>query len=138
MGHRCTYGEELFKVYVGKVNSDQTEGRGGMRDHSVWATPEAAYAAIKGEGVMGVGDGDVHVRGYWTCDADDTGEKCDAILVRDFKIYDGYAARNKGRPVVGTTDYGTDGWRPDYSPLMKDPEYKEFLRLRRKFSPLDT
>jgi hypothetical protein len=128
MAHRCTYGIRSFEVFVGKVNSDQTEGRGPMRDHSLWDNANDAYEAIRGQGVMGVGDGDVAHRVYYTCDADDTGEVCHKVLVTEDTIYDGWAARGGNRK-----GFGPDGWRPDYSPLLNDPDYKTYLRLKERF-----
>lgn len=114
MAHRHEYGKDLLEVFVGLVNSDQTEGRGGMRDHSVWQTMEAAFEAIKGEGVMGYGNGDVQRRTYSVCGADN----CKAILIFKEDIYKGYG----------------DKWLATrYNPLLKDPDYKTYLRLKEKF-----
>jgi hypothetical protein len=128
MGHRCTHGEEILRVYVGMVNADSTEGKGPMREHSFWTTPDSALKAIKGQGVMGVGDGDITMHTYFKCDAAEPGETCDHILIAKVQVYDGYAAR--GGNMKG---FCPDGWRPDLSPLNNDPEYKDYLRLKKKF-----
>lgn len=125
MMHRCEKGLALLETYVGRVNSDQTEGRGPYVDHSIWTTSEAAHNAIKGQGVMGVGDGDVYLRTFWAC-----AKSCGKILVTDVQIYDGYSARGGRRK-----GFGPDGWRPDMSPLYNDPEYKQYIELKKKFEP---
>jgi hypothetical protein len=129
MAHRCTYGDILLEVFVGQINSDQTEGRGRMIDHSHYDNAQDAHKSIKNEGVMGVGDGDVVRRVFYTCDADNTGDKCSQILVTNDKIYSGYAARG-GSPSGG---FDKDGWLPKFSPLANDPDYKTWLRLNEKF-----
>jgi hypothetical protein len=47
------------QVYLCFRNSDQIEGRGPMVEFDSAATLEEAKAKVKGQGVMGYGDGDV-------------------------------------------------------------------------------
>lgn len=132
MAHRCTYGEVIFSVFASMVNSDQTEGRGSMRAISFWDDANSAYEVVRGEGVMGVGDGDVYTYTFWACDADGTGETCHRILRRKNAVYDGAVARGGKR-----LGFGPDGWIPDYSPLLNDPDYKTYLKLKEKFEPFN-
>jgi hypothetical protein len=113
MRNKCrhTFGNLLLSTFVGQVNSDQTEGRGVMKDHSSWSTVEAAKEAITGEGVMGVGDGDVVMRDFYECGQDD----CKAIVVDGRKVYDGWHKK----------------WDTRFDPRNKDPQYKEYIRLRK-------
>lgn len=107
----------VFSLFVAQINSDQTEGKGGMKDYKYFFDHVAAYNSIKGEGVMGHGDGDVALRQWKEC-------FCGEVFVYDEVVYRG---TTYGRTTV-------DGWRPDLSPLLSDPEYKEYMRLHKKFN----
>src|SRR5580693_2971224 len=58
---RGSEGEEMKKIpaYEALVNSDLTEGRGPMRHVAYFTNRHDAERAVKGMGVMGVGDGEV-------------------------------------------------------------------------------
>lgn len=127
--HEHDLGELISQFFVAQRNKDQTEGRGGMIDVATYQDHKEAYNRIKGEGVMGCGDGDVVSRAYYRC------ETCPEIVKVDERIYigDEYTKKNilgKG----GYSDYMPDGWHAEYSEMANDPEYMEYLRLRRKFS----
>ena len=129
MAHVHIYGEELTHFFVAQHNSDQTEGRGGIVDAGAFEDVQDAYKRIEGQGVMGVGDGDIVLRMYYRCDA------CPELVKVDEPIYQGasYTQRNLlGRP-GRYQDFMQDGWRKDYSPVAADPEFEEYLRLKRKF-----
>lgn len=122
--HKHELGEQLSKFFVSKINSDQTEGRGAMRDYGVFTDHDAAYQKVKGQGVQGCGDGDVYIRSYYRC----TG--CPEIVQKDERIYLGSEwLRKNALP----SEFAADGWRVDFSPLANDPEYAEYIRLKAKF-----
>lgn len=125
--HRCMYGDVLLEVFVGKVNSDQTEGRGSMRDFSFHTNAKDALESVMGQGVMGVGNGDVYRRVFYSCNTD-KGDSCTKILTTEEQIYNDWA-----RTRNGSRDFGPDGWKAQFSPLLNDPEYKDYLRLKEKF-----
>jgi hypothetical protein len=101
-----------------------------MIDEGVFDNHKDAYNKIKGHAVMGCGDGDVVKRTYYRC------EDCPEILRIDEQIFigDNYTRNNVlGRP--GTyQDFMPDGWHKNYSPMTQDPEYQEYLRLKKKFT----
>lgn len=107
--------------FVVKVNSDSTEGRGRMIDHSVHLNPQDAYAACKHKGVMGVSDGEIWERTL-TLYTDGLWE------ISERQIY-GY--------MPGKSENWNDGqWIDEYDeldPRMQDPEYINYLQLKRKY-----
>ena len=108
-------------VFVARRNKDSTEGRGPMIDISTHRTPQEAYEAARGQGVMGVGDGEVQERnlavfsdGLW-----ETSERT---------IY-GY----RRDPVTG--QWGS-GWIEEYEemdPRLQDPDWATYQELKRRF-----
>ena len=48
-----------YSIYVAQKNSDMNEGRGPMINIAAFTHKADAMRAAKGQGVMGVGDGDV-------------------------------------------------------------------------------
>lgn len=121
MGHRHEVGEILFQVFVAQVNSDQTEGRGGMRDKDHFDNENDAYLAVKGQGVMGVGDGNVVLRSFVACGGP---SRCAHISVYNKQIYNG---SNYGRKP------GENGWIPEFDKRKEDPDYQQYLALKKKF-----
>jgi hypothetical protein len=120
MAHRHEIGPVLLEVYVALVNSDLTEGRGSVRDKGIWLDPKDAYEDAKGMGVMGMGDGDIALRTFMQC-----GVKgfvpCGHIIVENRTIYNGNHKKSE------------TGWVPDYDPRKNDPEYQQYLALKKKF-----
>lgn len=102
------------KLYIATENSDLTEGRGHTVVTGIYTDPDVAVKAVRGRNVMGVGDGDVYevelVNGSWN------GE------LYENKYY-GY------RQINGHWGYG-------YTSEGDDPEFDEYLRLKRKFGKL--
>ena len=126
--HKHDLGELISQFFVAQRNKDQTEGRGGMIDVAVFDDHKKAYEKIKGQGVMGCGDGDVVKRAYYRC------ETCPEIVKVDHRIYIGDSYTQKNTLGKGTyADYMPDGWYAEYSDMANDPEYMEYLRLKRKF-----
>ena len=128
MTHRHKYGELITTFFVATRNSDQTEGRGHQVEIDSFDNYKDAYLSAKGEGVMGVGDGDVLMRTYHRC------EDCPALIKTDKTIYYGGPYTQKNTLGKGTyADYMPDGWHRDYSAMAQDPEYADYLRLKNKF-----
>lgn len=50
----------MTKLYIATENSDRTEGRGVLVVTGIYSVPEDALSAVRGRGVMGVGDGEVY------------------------------------------------------------------------------
>lgn len=124
MTHRHVIGETLASYFVAQHCSDQTEGRGGNIDVGVFENHLDAYKRIRGEGVQGIGDGDVIQRTFSRC------EECVEILITNEKVYSGvHGASWWTRP----NNFATDGWRKDLSPLMTDPDYPKYLELKARF-----
>lgn len=121
MTHRHEVGEAATPlVFVSRINSDQTEGRGTMRPIAFSLEQEFAYNRIKGQGVMGVGDGDVGTMQFFHCSV------CPELIKVEQTIY-------RGDKPQRNLEFAPDGWRREYSPMLSDPEYKEYLRLKEKF-----
>lgn len=112
-----------IRYYEVMQNSDQTEGRGPMRVVNNFFKLEDAVEDARGRGVMGVGDGEV-MEVSITVNNDDT------VSVDRVKVY-GYRRGRDGRWTSGYIDLRD---QPDRS---KDPEYREYLRLQRKFKTND-
>lgn len=128
MKHEHKLGEAVAQFYVARINHDQTEGRGPMKDRGLFTDHMAAYERVKNQAVMGQGDGDISQRTFYRC------EGCPEIIQKDSYIYygDNYLKRNiLGRR--GYENFMPDGWRRDYSTMESDPEFEEFLRLKEKF-----
>jgi hypothetical protein len=104
-----------IKIYAAKINSDQTEGRGPMMVKSYHQTTEGAYDAVKGQGVMGVGDGEI-----------------DEIIVPELgtsscrNIY-GYHRNWRGKWVHGWVD------EDSLPPQEEAADYQKYLELKTKF-----
>jgi hypothetical protein len=112
--HRHTIGTKVFEYFAMKQNSDLTEGRGGMRTVSRWATAEDAHKAAHKGGVMGIGDGEVWYVTINYCGGGDYDEPCDYICEVESRIYDG----QKWIDVR-------------FDPRANDPEFQEYLRLKK-------
>lgn len=128
MAHRHVIGEQITQFFVAQRNSDQTEGRGANIDVGTFENPTDAYSRIKGEAVQGCGDGDVVRRTYYRC------SECPELVKVDERIYvgDNYSKNNMlGKGTY--KDYMKDGWRNDFSPVRQDPEFDEYIRLKKKF-----
>lgn len=110
-----------MKVYEAQENSDQTEGRGPMRTIAIFTTLEQAVKAVKGRGVMGVGDGEVLETDVYER-AEDIAENGRLYASRR-RVY-GYRKRPDGK-----SDYGY----LDFRDLTADPEYAKYLELKKKF-----
>jgi len=127
MTHKHEQGELLSEFFVAKINSDQTEGRGHMIDYGVFTDRLSAFDKVKGEAVMGVGDGDIYIRTYHRCRY----ATCPEIVQTDTQIYEGSAWGKKNLCGEGKySDFMPDGWRADYSPMKQDPQFIEYLRLK--------
>jgi ribosomal protein S19 len=128
MTHRHEIGELLSEFYVTRHNSDLTEGRGGDVDAGIFEDRWEAHKATKGIDVQGT-DGSIVRRTYNRC----TG--CPEIIKTDLPIYYGskYVKNRAGERHGFYKDFMPDGWRKDYSPMVNDPEYKEYLRLKDKY-----
>ena len=120
-------------LYLACHNSDLTEGRGGQVGFALFDNEEAAVKAVKGYGVMGVGDGEVYRLGdpekvfstveEWK-DAGSPKPGVNPQHGRDTHVY-GYRKGWNGK-------WGY-GWVDNRDAPMNDPEYAEFQRLRAKF-----
>lgn len=106
-----------FTYYQALKNSDQTEGRGHMVVIGRFSTEEAALEAARGQGVMGVGDGEVAKVNYNVFD--DGVVHC---IVE--KVY-GYRQDWNGKWGYGFVD--------NRDAPTNDPEFQEYLRLKAKF-----
>lgn len=109
-----------IRYYEVQQNSDQTEGRGRMVTVMTLMKLDDAVKEAQGRGVMGHGTGDV-VEVTITVNNDDT------VSVEREEIY-GY----RRNPNTGKWDYGFKDFRDLPNP-QTDPDYKEYLRLKRKF-----
>ena len=99
------------------INSDSTEGRGHMVCIGRYENEQQAYEHIKGKGVMGVGDGDVE-------------------LVQYFKTDDGFdkvTTKVYGYRKDWNDNWGT-GWLDWRDMPDDDPEFAEYIRLKKKFN----
>lgn len=112
----------IERWYVASENSDQTEGRGPMKDTSAWETEQEAYAACIGRGVMGVGNGEV-IEVSLLKKTDEPGLE----IVRR-KVY-GY-----GKDWTGKWSYH---WLDQRDAPTEDAEFKEYMRLKEKFGISD-
>lgn len=110
-----------MKVYEAQQNSDLTEGRGSMTTIAIFTNLEEAVKAVKGRGVMGVGDGEVlETKVYESAqDIDDNGR----LYASRIRVY-GYRQRPDGKWDTGYLDFRD---------LNGDPEYVEYMRLKKKF-----
>lgn len=105
--------EQAKVIYIARENSDLTEGRGPMRTLGYYTEPEPAIARVQGRGVMGVGHGEVST------------VKLDIGRVEE-RLFWGNHANPAGKWVYGYADNRDD-------PILSDPEYPEYVRLRKKF-----
>ena len=129
MTHSHERGEKITEFFVARRNSDQTEGRGGMLDMGFFTDHKEAFKAVRGEAVQGCGDGDIVIRTYYRC------LTCPALIEVNEHIYHGddYTKKNiLGKP-GRFANFMPDGWRADYSDMVQDPEWEEYLRLKAKF-----
>lgn len=106
-----------FIFYEAQRNSDQTEGRGGMVTFGRFRDLEPALEAVKGQGVMGVGDGEI-VQVTFSVNSNGIVDEA-----RE-KVY-GYHKDWTGKWGYGFVD--------NRDAPVHDPEYQEFLRLQKKF-----
>jgi len=104
-----------MRIYIAKVNSDLTEGRGPMKIIGYYEDEQEACDAVKGKGVMGVGDGEI------------TSVHLNVINPKEELVY-GY--HRSGRGILGEWRYG---WVDGRDLPKHDPEYIEYLRLKEKF-----
>lgn len=114
-----------MEIYIAKENSDLTEGRGPMRVVGYYTNENAAVAAVKGRGVMGVGDGEVvsvEVLDTYLVDADHPHR--DHTQFYEIRVY-GYRKNWNGK-----WDYGYVDLR---DAPKNDPEYATYIRLQAKF-----
>lgn len=107
-----------MRIFVAKENSDQTEGRGPMRTIGYFDNLKDAYAAVKGRGVMGVGDGEIYC-----ADMNQNPANYSELQI-----------------------YGYHGWASMWGPDMdeepaassnahdlKDPDYRMYLALKARY-----
>lgn len=103
--------------YIASQNADSTEGRGANVPIGFFTNVEDAVKAVKGRGVMGVGDGDVY---YAVLDAPYVN-----MFTRSRLVYNG------GLRVGGEV---TGGYTKMFSEATGiDPEYFKYLELKKKF-----
>jgi len=112
----------LSKIYAAKQNTDTTEGKGWMKTFAYFQNPEDAVEAVKGRGVMGAGDGEV----YEVTVSKTLEEWNEHGPYKETKIY-GYHKSITGR--------WRDGWVDDRDLPHTDPEFAEYVRLKKKFDP---
>lgn len=110
-----------MKVYEATKNSDRTEGRGYPVTIGVYTDIEDAVAAVKGMGVMGVGDGDVY-----ELEVQDNFNPSKNYGPEKTLVY-GYRQDLRGKWGYGYVD------NRDQAALAADPEFQEFLRLQAKY-----
>lgn len=110
-----------MKVYEAQENTDLTEGRGPMRTFAIFTNLEEAVKAVKGRGVMGYGDGEVVETDVYES-TEEIAENNRLYSARR-RVY-GYRQRPDGK-----WDYGYS----DFRDLHSDPEYSEYMRLKKKF-----
>lgn len=116
-------------IYLATRNSDQTEGRGRTEVFAAFTRLEDAILAVKGQGVMGQGDGEVY-----------------AIFdkPRVFESYDAWVEAKKPTPGWSISDasvvYGYHrDWQGNWkhglveSAPLDDPDYLKYLELKQKF-----
>lgn len=104
-----------FTIYEAQQNMDMTEGKGPMRTFATFTSEALAVEAVKGKGVMGVGDGEVERITFYP-------QENGTVERQTVKIY-GYHK-------------SLDGWRHGYvddRDLAVDPEWADYVRLRNKF-----
>ena len=75
----------MREIFLARVNSDSTEGRGPMRTIGYFANEADARKAVEGQGVMGVGDGTVE--NVFLADTYDEWRKIDLRNDRDYRMY---------------------------------------------------
>lgn len=107
-------------VYLATRNSDQTEGRGHPLVIGIYTSEDDAVAAVQGQGVMGVGPGDVY-----SCHLN---TQVKYLFSGDNRVY-GYREDWAGRWGYGYVD--------NRDAPSNDPEYEEYLRLKEKFGVVD-
>lgn len=120
--------------YRATQNSDLTGGKGHNVTIACFDNEEAAVEAVRGRGVMGVGDGTVYrvpvfssydeVREILTEQEAARGRRADFATLREELVW-GYR-----RDWAGQWGYG---WADNRDAPVNDPEYAEFLRLQKKF-----
>ena len=72
-------------VFLAQRNSDMTEGRGPMVTIAAFTTEKDATLAAKGQGVMGVGDGEVRSLKVYGSFSEYLTDKNDALRVQALK-----------------------------------------------------
>lgn len=110
----------MYTVYECQRNSDQTEGRGRMVTFAVAGDESTALDNVRGQGVMGYGDGEI-VKVVYASGPDEFVNGNPVISTE--RIY-GYH-----RNIFGDWHHG---WTDDRD-LVEDPEWQTYVRLRKKF-----
>lgn len=123
----------MTDLYLATHNSDRTEGKGHAVGFAIFDNEAAAVRAVRGMGVMGVGDGDVY-------------RLLDPTQV--FSTYDEWVEAGKPSPGINPSYANTErvygyrkdwrgrwgyGWVDNRDAPVNDPEYKEYKRLQEKF-----
>lgn len=124
----------MITIYEAAANSDRTEGRGSMVGFAYFDNEDAAVAAVKGAGTMGMGDGDVYaIELYGSLQ-----EYLDASAARD------ELARRNGRTFIEQRKkvygYRKDwngqwgyGYTDNRDAPVDDPDYATYIKLKNKF-----
>lgn len=120
-----------MKVYAATHNSDQTEGRGHTVVRAYFTNYDEAVKAVKGQGVMGYGDGEVYYVELLP-QVYDTFEEYKANLPKKANKEMGF---NKDTLVYGYHQNWQGKWvhGPVEDAPVNDPDFKEYMRLKAKF-----
>lgn len=125
-------------IYRATQNSDLTEGKGHNVTIACFDNEQASVEAVRGRGVMGVGDGTVYrvpifssydeVKEILTQREAANGRRADFATLNEELVW-GY---RKGWD--GKWGYG---WADNRDAPVNDPDYETFLRLQKKFAGLN-
>lgn len=121
-------------IYEAAQNSDMTEGKGAMVGFAYFTSEDEAVLAVKGRGVMGVGDGEVFaIRLYDTCAEYDEQTAREKQIMRDTGTR--YIERRK--KVYGYRKDLAGQWGSGYvdnrDAPVNDPDFQQYLALKAKF-----
>lgn len=110
-------------VYEARRNADQNEGRGPMVTFALFDNEKQAVRAVKGQGVMGVGDGEVLMTTVYSTVQE---------MVANEKMSFSELVYGYRKDPFGKWGYGYADNR-EFAALEKDPEYQQYLKLKAKF-----
>jgi len=120
MGHRHEYGTVLFTVFEAWVPN----GAGTMKCVGQWSATKDAYISARSDPdkYSVPADGEIREIIYTSCGV--THIQCNYVCVLKQRVYNGNQSYWKP---------GENGWSLKHDPRKDDPEYQQYLALKKKF-----